>query len=61
MNKGGAAASEPPSSLEYSEQRPLTPEAVERLARVFLLLASVSLPEEHAREKAKTENPIRSS
>ncbi len=39
------------ASSQYPEERPLKPEALARLARVFLLLASVKLPDEQANEK----------
>lgn len=40
------------SSVQYSEQAALTPQAVERLARLFILLASVTLPEDQEHEEA---------
>lgn len=52
MNKTVAPLHGTPPPIQYSEQRPLTPEAVQRLARVFLLLASVKLPDEQANEEA---------
>ncbi len=53
MNKTVAPHHGPPPPIQYSDQRPMTPEALERLARVFLLLASVKLPDEQANEEAE--------
>lgn len=47
-----APISDPASSPEYPQQKPLTPETLGRLSRLFLLLASVTLPEESANEES---------
>lgn len=59
MNKTVAPPNGSPASVQYSEQRPLTQEAVQRLARVFILLASVELPEQQANEEAERNTVIK--
>jgi len=44
--------------VKYSEQAPLTSEGLERLARLFTLLASVTLPESSLDRESDEANRI---
>lgn len=48
-------------SVQYAHQQPLTTEGLARLARLFILLASVELPESSVKESRHEETDYRTS
>jgi hypothetical protein len=48
-------------SVQYAHQHPLTTEGLARLARLFILLASVELPESSVEESRHEETDHRTS